>query len=323
LELNEYDLGPLGDDQVEIQVTFCGVCHSDLSMINNEFGWTKFPFVPGHEVVGKITAVGSQVKRLQVGQQVGLGWFSGSDLTCPQCLGGDHNLCPQAERTIINRHGGFAQRVRCQAVWAFPLPEGMDASKAGPLFCAGATVFNPLLQFGVKPTDRVGVIGLGGLGHLGLQFFNKWGCEVFAFTSSDGKKDEAKKFGARHVVNSRDAAQLGKLAGSLDFIISTVSVGLKWSDYLKTLAPKGRLHFVGAALEPLGVLPVELLGNQLSISGTPNSSPATILKMLDFCARHGVATVTENFPMSRVNEAMEHLRAGRARYRIVLTNDIP
>jgi uncharacterized zinc-type alcohol dehydrogenase-like protein len=322
LELFEYDLGPLTDDQVEIQVTHCGFCHSDLSMINNDFGWSAFPLVPGHEVVGSVAAVGSHVSHLKVGQTVGLGWFSGSDLTCRQCLGGDHNLCPSVEQTIIHRHGGFAQSVRCQAVWAFPLPEGVDPAKAGPLFCAGATVFNPLLQFGVKPTDRVGVIGIGGLGHLALQFLNKWGCEVIAFTSSDSKQAEVKQFGAHQAVNSRDGAELKKLAGSLDFIISTVNVALKWSDYLKTLSPKGRLHFVGATLAPLGVLPVELLGSQLSISGTPNASPATILKMLDFCARHGVAPLTENFPMSKVNEALEHLHGGKARYRIVLTNDI-
>ena len=322
LELIEYDPGELGDDQVEIQVSHCGICHSDLSMINNEFGWSTFPIVPGHEVVGKIAALGSHVKHLKAGLQVGLGWFSGSDLTCPQCLGGDHNLCRSAEQTIVHRHGGFAQRVRCQAIWAFPIPDGVDPAKAGPLFCAGATVFSPMLEFGVKPTDRVGVIGIGGLGHLAVQFLNKWGCEVFAFTSSDSKQAEVKKFGAHHAVNSKDAAQLGKLAGSLDFIISTVNVGLKWSDYLKTLAPKGRLHFVGAALEPLGVMPVELLGSQLSISGTPNGSPATILKMLEFCARHGVEALTETFPMSRVNEALEHLHAGNARYRLVLTNDI-
>jgi uncharacterized zinc-type alcohol dehydrogenase-like protein len=322
LELIEYEPGPLGDDQVEIQVSHCGFCHSDLSMIENEFGWSDFPIVPGHEVVGAIAAVGANVKHLQTGQLVGLGWFSGSDLTCPQCLGGDHNLCRHVEQTIVHRHGGFAQRVRCQAIWAFPLPEALDPAKAGPLFCAGVTVFNPMVQFGVKPTDRVGVIGIGGLGHLALQFLNKWGCEVFAFTSSDAKQAEVKKFGAHHAVNSRDAAQFGKLAGSLDFIISTVNVGLKWSDYLKTLAPKGRLHFVGAALEPIAVLPVELLGSQLSLSGSPNGSPAVILKMLQFCARHGVAPLTEHFPMSRVNEALEHLRSGQARYRIVLTNDI-
>ncbi len=322
LELIEFDLGPLGDDQIEIAVSHCGICHSDLSMAENDFGWTQYPIVPGHEIVGTVAAAGAHVKTLKVGQRVGLGWFSGCDMTCSACLAGDHNLCASAEQTIVHRHGGFAQRVRCQAMWAFPIPEGVDPAKAGPLFCAGATVFNPLVQFAVKPTDRVGVIGIGGLGHLALQFMNKWGCEVFAFTSSDSKQAEVKKFGAHHAVNSKDAAQLQKLAGSLDFIISTVNVGLKWSDYLKTLAPKGRLHFVGATLEPLGVLPVELLGRQNSISGTPNASPAVIDKMLQFCARHGVEALTESFPMSRVNEAFDHLRSGKARYRIVLANDI-
>jgi len=321
LELIEYDLGPLGDDQIEIQVTHCGICHSDMSMANNEFGWTTYPIVPGHEIVGKVTAIGSHVTNLKVGQTVGLGWFSGADLTCPQCLAGDHNLCAHAEQTIVGRHGGFAQRVRAQAVWAFPIPDGVDPAKAGPLFCAGATVFNPMIQFGVKPTDRVGVIGIGGLGHLALQFLNKWGCEVIAFTSSDSKADEVKKFGAHRAVNSRDPAQFGQFAGSLNYIISTVNVALNWSDYIKCLARKGRLHFVGATLEPLGVRPVELL-SQYSISGTPNASPGTIGTMLDFCARHGIAPLTEFFPMSKVNEAFAHLASGKARYRIVLTQDI-
>jgi alcohol/geraniol dehydrogenase (NADP+) len=318
----EFDPGPLQDDHVEIKVAYCGICHSDLSMIDNEFGMSAFPLVPGHEAVGTITAVGSRVQHLRPGQTAGLGWFSGSCLFCPQCLDGNHNLCPTAESTIVGRHGGFADRVRCQAAWAVPLPEKIAPAKAGPLFCAGITVFNPMAQFGVKATDRVGVIGIGGLGHLALQFLNKWGCEVYAFTSSDGKQAEAMKLGAHATVNSRDPAQLKKVAGSLDFVISTVNVGLDWGLYLQTLAPKGRLHFVGAALSPLGVMPVELLSGQKSISGSPLGSPATVRKMLDFCARHQIAPVTENFPMSQVNEALEHLRAGKARYRIVLTNDL-
>jgi uncharacterized zinc-type alcohol dehydrogenase-like protein len=318
----EFDPGPLRDDQVEIKVAYCGICHSDLSMIDNEWGASAYPLVPGHEAVGTITAVGAHVKHLRAGQAAGLGWYSSSCMFCPQCMGGNHNLCPTVEPTIIGRHGGFADRVRCQAAWAVPLPEKIDLAKAGPLFCAGITVFNPMVQFGVKATDRVGVIGIGGLGHLALQFLNKWGCEVYAFTSSNSKQSEAIKLGAHATVNSRDPEQLKKVAGSLDFVISTVNVGLDWSLYLKTLAPKGRLHFVGAALSPLGVTPVELLAGQYSISGSPLGSPATVTKMLAFCARHQIAPVTETFPMSRVNEALEHLRAGQARYRIVLSNDL-
>ena len=318
----EFDAGDLHDEQVEIKVSHCGICHSDLSMLDNEWGMTAYPFVPGHEAVGTITAIGDHVKNVKVGQRVGLGWMSGSCMHCPQCLSGDHNLCVTAEQTIVQRHGGFADRVRCHWVWAIPLPEGVDPAKAGPLFCGGITVFNPIIQFGVKPTDRVGVIGIGGLGHLALQFLNKWGCEVHAFTSSDSKREEAKKLGAHQVVNSRDSAQLGKIAGSLDFIISTVNATMDWGAMVGSLAPKGRLHFVGAVMEPVPVTVFQLIGGQKSVSGSPLGSPETTAKMLDFCARHDIAPVTEFFPMSKVNEALDHLRSGKARYRIVLENDL-
>jgi uncharacterized zinc-type alcohol dehydrogenase-like protein len=236
-------------------------------------------------------------------------------------MGGDHNLCPTAEQTIVGRHGGFAERVRCHWGWATPLPEALDASKVGPLFCGGITVFNPIVQCSVLPTDRVGVIGLGGLGHLALQFLNKWGCEVTAFSSNPSKAEEIRRLGAHEIVNSRDPAEIAKVAGKFDFIISTVNVPLDWNSYLNALAPKGRLHFVGAVLEPVPVPAFTLIGAQRSISGSPLGSPETTRTMLDFCARHEIAPVTELFPMSRVNEALDRLRAGKARYRIVLQAD--
>src|SRR5437899_1502605 len=208
----EYDPGPLGGEQVEINVSHCGICHSDLSMLDNEWGMTNYPFVAGHEIIGTVAAAGPQVKRVKVGDRVGLGWFSGSCMFCPQCLAGDHNLCVTAEQTMIGRYGGFAERVRCHWLWAIPLPQALDAVKSGPLFCGGITVFNPIVQCGVQPTQRVGVIGIGGLGHMALQFLNKWGCEVVAFTSSDSKREEALKLGAHRTVNSRDSAQMQKLA---------------------------------------------------------------------------------------------------------------
>lgn len=318
----EYDPGPLGDDQVEIQVSHCGICHSDLSMIDNEWGISAYPLVPGHEVVGTISAVGAHVRHLQPGLRVGLGWFSSSCMVCHECMTGNHNLCRQAEQTMIGRYGGFAERVRCRAAWAVPLSAEIAVTKAGPLFCGGITVFNPLTQFGVKATDRVGVVGIGGLGHLALQFLNKWGCEVFAFTSSASKDAEAKQLGAHRVVHSNDAEQLKKIAGVLDFVIVATNAALDWSLYLKTLSPKGRLHFVGAVASPLQVTPVELLGGQSTISGTPLGSPATMTTMLDFCARHAIAPVIEEFPFSRINEGLDRLRSGKARYRVVLTNDI-
>ncbi len=316
----EYDPGPLAADGVEIAVTHCGICHSDLSMLDNEWGGTTYPIVPGHEVVGTVAAIGANVKTVKVGQKVGLGWFSGSCMHCRQCMSGDHNLCLTAEQTIWGRHGGFADRVRCHQEWAIPLPEALDPAKAGPLFCGGITVFNPIVQCGVKPTDRVGVVGIGGLGHLALQFLNKWGCEVTAFSSSPGKEAEAKKLGAHHVVNSRDDEAMAKLAGRFDFIIVTVNVSLNWPVYLNALSPRGRLHFVGAVPEPVAVPAMALIMQQKSVSGSPLGSPATTAQMLEFCARHSIAPVTETFPMSKVNEALDHLRAGKARYRIVLAN---
>lgn len=318
----EFDPGPLRDEQVEIQVEYCGICHSDLSMLDNEWGQTVFPFVPGHEVAGRIVAVGQNAKSVKVGQRVGLGWISGSCMACPQCLSGNHNLCPSAEQTIVKRHGGFANRVRCHWAWAIPLPDDLDSQKSGPLFCGGITVFNPILQCGVQPTDRVGVIGIGGLGHMALQFLNKWGCEVTAFTSSDSKRDEAIKFGAHQVINSRDAAQLEKAAGSFDFILSTVNAPLHWDAIISSLAPRGRLHIVGAVLEPIPVAAFALIGGQKSISGSPLGSPFNTARMLEFSSRHNINPMIELFPMSKVNEAIDRLRSGKARYRIVLKNDL-
>ena len=318
----EYEPGPLGDEQVEIAVSHCGICHSDLSMLDNEWGMTQYPFVPGHEAVGTVRAVGSHVTTVKPGDRVGLGWYSKSCMHCRQCMGGDHNLCLTAEATIIGRHGAFGNTVRSHWAWATPLPAGLDPAKAGPLFCGGITVFNPLVQFDIRPTQRVGVVGIGGLGHLAVQFANKWGCEVVAFSSSAGKSDEAKKLGAHHVVNSKDDAAMAKLAGTLDLIIVTVNVPLNWPTYINALAPKGRLHFVGAVGAPVPVAVFPMIMGQKSLSGSPLGSPATTADMLAFCARHGIAPVTETFPMTKVNDAIVHLRAGKARYRIVLENDL-
>jgi uncharacterized zinc-type alcohol dehydrogenase-like protein len=321
LEPFEFEPGPLGDEQVEIAVDYCGICHSDLSMIHNHWGMTQFPLVPGHEISGRIVAAGPKVKNVKVGDRVGVGWFSGSCMSCHDCMDGDHNLCAGQEGVIVGRHGGFAERVRAHWAWAVPLPEGVDAAKAGPLFCGGITVFNPIVQCGVQPTDRVGVVGVGGLGHLAIQFLNKWGCEVTAFSSSASKKEELRRLGAHHVVDSRDPEQLKPLARSLDFILVTVNVPLDWSAYIETLAPRGRLHYVGAVLEPLNVGVFPLLVGQRSISASPLGSPATTAQMLEFCSRHDIAPVVEEFPMSKVNEALAHVESGKARYRVVLKND--
>jgi len=314
----KYELPTLGSDQVDIKVHYCGICHSDLSMINNEWGMTTYPIVPGHEIIGEVVAVGSEVKNLKPNDLVGLGWSSASCMHCKQCMEGNHHLCQSSEGTIVGRHGGFADKVRCHWSSAILLPEGINAQKAGPLLCGGITVFNPIILAGVKPTDKVGVIGIGGLGHMALKFLNKWGCEVIAFSSNPDKKEQILAMGATKVINSRDPKELESITGSLNFILNTTNVTLDWNSYLVALAPKGRFHNVGAVLEPMAIPTFTLLVGEKTVGSSPIGSPALIRTMLEFCVRHDIYPMVEEFPLAKVNEAIEHLEKGKARYRIVL-----
>lgn len=316
----EYDPGPLADHDVEIAVDYCGICHSDLSMLNNEWGITQYPFVPGHEVAGKISAVGKHVHKFNVGDRVGLGWHSSYCNDCNTCLEGDHNLCSSAQGTLIGRHGGFADKVRAQATSVVALPDELSSEKAGPLFCGGVTVYNPMVQFDLKPTAKVAVIGIGGLGHMALKFLNAWGCEVTAFTSSETKRTEALELGAHKTLNSRDSDELAQAANSFDLVLSTVNVKLDWANYIQTLKPKGRLHFLGAILEPVEVSVFALMGAQRSISSSPVGSPAVIGQMLEFAARHNIEPEVEVFDITDVNDAIQRLETGSPRYRVVLKN---
>lgn len=317
----EYAPGALGADEVEIAVEHCGICHSDLSVLNSEWGASAYPVVAGHEVIGRVMAMGANVRSLREGQRVGLGWNAGSCMHCRWCTGGQQQLCKDAQATIIGHHGGFAERVRAHWLWAVPLPEELDPAQAGPLLCGGVTVFSPLTTFNVSPTHRVGVVGIGGLGHLALKFCRAWGCEVTALTSSESKHAEALALGAHRALSSRDKAALKSLSGQLDLLIVTVNVTLDWSALLSTLAPNGRLHLVGAVLDPMAIPAMKLIGGQRRVSGSPTGSRGDIETMLQFAARHGVAPQVERFPMSRINEALARVASGQARYRVVLDAD--
>lgn len=322
LERISVDSGELGPEEVEIIVAHCGICHSDLSMINNDWGLSKYPLIAGHEAVGRITAIGKEVKGLKVGQRVGVGWNSDSCMHCRSCLTGQHNLCAQVLPTIAGgHHGGFADKMRAHWVWVIPLPEQLDIATAGPLLCGGVTVFAPLMNFNVKPTDHVGVVGIGGLGHLALKFAHAWGCEVTAFTTSASKVDAAKAFGAHHVVTGYDSPLLSKAENSLDLLLVTINMPLNWAALLKTLKPNGRMHMLGVVLEPMPIPAIELIFGQKSVSGSPTGSPSMLADMLEFAARHHIAPQVEHFPMSQVNEALAHLAAGKAHYRVVLDAD--
>jgi uncharacterized zinc-type alcohol dehydrogenase-like protein len=239
---------------------------------------------------------------------------------CHQCLSGSQHLCPDVQPTIFGHRGGFATHIRAHWAWAIPLPEKLNFAEAGPLLCGGIAVFAPLAMY-AKPTDRVGIIGIGGLGHMAVKFAAAYGCDVTAFTSSESKFDEAKGFGANHVVSSKDSAAIKKLGGNFDLLISTVNVTLDWGAMIGSLAPNGRLHFVGAALDPIPVSAFSLITQQRSVSGSPVGSPVETETMLDFASRHNIAPQTEHFPMSQINEAFARLASGKARYRIVLDAD--
>ncbi|MGV7091890.1 NADPH-dependent aldehyde reductase Ahr [Siccibacter turicensis] len=323
LELYEYDAGDLKPEDVEIKVEYCGICHSDLSMIDNEWGFSQYPLVAGHEVIGRVHALGSsaQDKGLKVGQRVGIGWTANSCGHCDACISGNQVNCVEGSvPTIINR-GGFADKIRANWQWAIPLPESIDAASAGPLLCGGITVFKPLLMHHVTATSRVGVIGIGGLGHIAIKLLRAMGCEVTAFSSNPSKEQEILGMGADRVVNSRDPEALKALAGQFDLIINTVNVSLDWMPYFQALAYGGNFHTVGAVMKPFEVPAFSLIAGDRSIAGSSTGSPHELRTLMKLAGRAKVAPQTEEFPMSRINEAIQHVRDGKARYRVVLKAD--
>ncbi|HFZ8994414.1 TPA: NAD(P)-dependent alcohol dehydrogenase [Citrobacter freundii] len=323
LELYEYDAGELKAEDVEVVIDYCGICHSDLSMIDNEWGMSRYPLVAGHEVIGRVAALGSaaQDKGLKVGQKVGVGWTARSCGHCDACISGNQINCLEgAVPTILNR-GGFAEKLRADWQWVIPLPDNIDITSAGPMLCGGITVFKPLLMHHITATSRVGVIGIGGLGHIAIKLLRAMGCEVTAFSSNPAKEKEVLAMGADKVVNSRDPEALQALAGQFDLIINTVNVDLNWQPYFEALAYGGNFHTVGAVLKPLPVPAFSLISGDRSISGSATGTPYELRKLMKFAGRSKVAPTTEEFPMSQINEALRHVRKGKARYRVVLKAD--
>ena len=315
-----YDPGKLGSQEVEIAITHCGICHSDLHLISNDWGISHFPFIPGHEIVGTVAAVGSETRSLEVGQRVGLGWQSNSCGQCEWCMRGLENLCPDAEGTCVHRNGGYAERVRANARFVIPIPDGLDSEQAAPLLCGGITVYNPLRIHGINPSSRVGIVGIGGLGHIAIQFARVFGAEVTAFSTSTGKEQEARALGAHNFVNSRESKAMKEVAGSMDFILNTANADQDWGIYLQSLRPTGTLCFVGVPPSPVCVHAFPLISGQRTISGSAVGSPFRLREMLDVAARHGVKATTELFAMAKANEAIEKLKKNKVRYRAVLAN---
>jgi uncharacterized zinc-type alcohol dehydrogenase-like protein len=316
----KYDPGELQAHEVEIKISHCGVCHSDVHLIDNDWGISKYPFIPGHEIIGTVVAVGSHVSDRAVGERVGIGWQADSCGVCEWCRRGEEHLCAKAQPTCVGRNGGFADRIRVNSRFAVPVPTTLESENAAPLLCAGITVYSPLRNHGVRPSSRVGVIGIGGLGHLGIQFAKAFGAEVTAFSTSKDKEAEALELGAHNFVNTRDMGALKKVAGSFDLLLSTVSADQEWQSYVNALRPKGVLCLVGASPSPVQIQGSSLIGGQRAVSGSPTGSPDDLIEMLDVASRHNVKAVTESFAMAKANDAVAKVKRGQVRYRAVLAN---
>ncbi len=315
-----YDPGEVGLNEVEIGISHCGICHSDVHLISNDWGISQYPFIPGHEVIGAVTAVGAEVRSLVVGQRVGLGWQSNSCGHCEWCVRGMENLCPTAEATCVHRNGGYASHVRANARFVLPIPDALPSEQAAPLLCGGITVYNPLRTHGVNPSSRVGVIGIGGLGHMAIQFARVFGAEVTAFSTSPTKEEEARELGANHFVNSRETKGMRDVAGTMDLILSTVNANEEWNMYLQALRPTGVLCLLGIPPSPIAVPAFPLVAGMRTITGNPTGSPARLREMLDVAARHRVVAKTERFAMAEANEAIAKVKKNKVRYRAVLAN---
>jgi uncharacterized zinc-type alcohol dehydrogenase-like protein len=318
-----WEPGALGADEVEIAVSHCGICYSDVNLIDNAWSKSVYPFVPGHEIVGSVTSVGASVKHLTVGQRVGVGWQRSACLTCELCLDRKDNLCPHQTAMCVGNNGGFANRTRVDGRYAFAIPDGLDSAPTAPLLCGGATVFSPMRRYGVNATSTVGVIGIGGLGHIAILMLKAFGCAITAFSSSPTKKDEALAMGAHDFVPSTDPKELQKHRERFDLLLCTVGARLDWINYLRTLRANGTLCLVGSPPGIMQIAAAALFDGQRAISASEIGDRATIAEMLKFCARHKIAPIVERMPLSEVNTALARVRANEARYRVVLDVTAP
>jgi len=314
----QYEPAELGAFDAEVKISHCGICHSDIHMIDDDWDVGAYPLVPGHEIIGIITDLGSQADQSLMGKRVGIGWQRGSCLNCQYCIGGEEQLCENKVETIIEHYGGFAEAIRIDSRFCHVIPDTLSSTNAAPLLCAGITVYSPLRRNNITANDRVGVIGIGGLGHLALQYADKIGCHVIAFSSSDSKKDQAQEMGADHFVVSKNRDEMKAMRRQLDVIIATANVDLNWGDYLRTLRPNGKLIFVGAPPAPASISIGTLIDKQLSVSGSSIGSRHLMREMLQFTADKGIETWTEVVPFDSVNDAVSRLRRNDVRYRFVL-----
>jgi uncharacterized zinc-type alcohol dehydrogenase-like protein len=311
---------------VQIDVLFCGICHSDLHHVRNDFGRAHFPLIPGHEIVGRVTKVGSSVSKHEVGDLVAVGCLVDSDRTCDECKAGFEQFCPNQvivfgspdEHLGGHTFGGFSESLVVDEDFVLRVPAGLEPAAAAPLLCAGITMYSPLRHWGVEKGQRVGIVGLGGLGHLGVKLGKALGAEVTVFTTSENKRGDAKALGADDVVVSRDADAMKKQAGRFDVIVDTVSADHDINVLLSALRRDGHVVLVGLPAKPLAVSAFGLVLGRKSLSGSNIGGIAETQELLDFCAARKITADIETIPVQKVNEALDRLERADVKYRFVI-----
>jgi len=314
------------DDDVQIEILFCGICHSDLHQVRNEWSGvmpTVYPCVPGHEIVGRVTKVGLAVTKFKPGDLAAVGCMVDSDRTCPECQAGMEQFCPNFTLTynFPDKHlggvtyGGYSDSIVVSERFVLRVPASLDLAGAAPLLCAGITTYSPMRHWGVTKGKKVGVVGLGGLGHMGVKFAHALGAHTVVLTTSPNKKDDALRLGADEVIVSRDASQMAKHAGSFDFILDAVSAEHDVNALLQLLRRDGNLTLVGAPEKPMPISVFGLLMGRHSLSGSIIGGIAETQEMLDFCGKHGITSDVEVIPIQKVNEAYERLVRSDVKYR--------
>ena len=313
------------ESDVQIEILFCGICHSDLHQVRNEWSAmpTAYPCIPGHEIVGRVTKVGSAVSKFKPGDLAGVGCLVDSDRTCPECQAGLEQFCNNMVLTynFPDKHlggmtyGGYSDSIVVDERFVLHIPSNLSLAAAAPLLCAGITTYSPMRNWGVTKGKKVGIVGLGGLGHMGVKFAHALGAHTVVFTTSASKKEDALRLGADEVVLSRDANEMNKHASSFDFILDAVAAPHDLNAYFNLLARDGNLTMVGAPDEPLPVAVIGLIFKRRSFSGSLIGGIAETQEMLDFCGQHNITSDVEVIPIQKVNEAYERLVKSDVKYR--------
>lgn len=312
---------------VQIHILYCGVCHSDLHTARDEWGGTTYPCVPGHEIVGRVTRVGRDVKKFREGELAAVGCMVDSDRTCPNCRDGLEQYCASRATFTYNSpdphtgavtYGGYSQSIVVDEAFVLRISEKLDLAGTAPLLCAGITTYSPMRRWNVTKGQKVGVVGLGGLGHMGVKFANAFGAYVVLFTTSPGKTEDAKRLGAHEVVLSKNEDEMQKHGNSFDFILDTVSAVHPVDSYLQLLKRDGTMCMVGASPDPLPVDVFSLIGARRQLAGSLIGGIAETQEMLDFCAEHGITSDIEMIPIDNINEAYERMLKSDVKYRFVI-----